>query len=131
MSFPEFRSPCPVASALDLFGDKWTLVVLRTIFAGRHTFSELADIPERIASNILSDRLDRLERFGLVSLEAYQEAPVRYRYGLTRAGADVLPILQALADWSAEHIPGRWTSPPWFSEGSPQQFYPGEAGSRP
>ena len=59
-----FRSPCPVASALDLVGDKWTLVVLRTIFAGRHRYRELADIPERISTNILADRLARWRNSG-------------------------------------------------------------------
>ena len=58
MELPRFRSRCPVASALDIFGDKWTLVVLRTIFAGRHRFGELTGMPERIATNILADRLE-------------------------------------------------------------------------
>jgi DNA-binding HxlR family transcriptional regulator len=125
--YPDFRSPCPVASALDLFGDKWTLIVLRTIFAGRARYNELADIPERIATNILADRLERLERYGLIEKTPYQESPVRYRYSLTRAGADVLPILQALGAWSERHIPGRWVSPDWFLKGTSEQFYPPQA----
>jgi DNA-binding HxlR family transcriptional regulator len=122
--YPEFRSPCPVASALDVFGDKWTLIVLRTIFAGRSRYSELADIPEKIATNILADRLERLERFGLIEKTPYQESPIRYRYSLTWAGADVLPILQALGAWSGRHIPERWNSPEWFLNGKAEQFYP-------
>jgi DNA-binding HxlR family transcriptional regulator len=125
--YPEFRSPCPVASALDLFGDKWTLIVLRTIFAGRARYKELADIPERIATNILADRLERLERYGLIQKAPYQETPVRYRYFLTRAGADVLPILQSLGAWSDRYIPGRWSSPEWFLKGRAEQFYPSKA----
>jgi DNA-binding HxlR family transcriptional regulator len=121
-----FRSPCPVASALDLFGDKWTLVVIRTIFAGRHRYGELEDIPERISTNILAERLGRLEELGLVSKQAYQAKPVRHEYHLTRAGADLLPVLQAFAAWSAKHIPDRWGSPKWFSEGKPADFYPRE-----
>ena len=119
-----FRSPCPVASALDLVGDKWTLVVLRTIFADRHRYGELADTPERISTSILADRLQRLEAFGLVSKSAYQTNPVRHEYHLTRKGADLLPVLQSLGAWSAEHIPGRWARPQWFLEGKPQDFYP-------
>ena len=107
MSYPQFRSECPVASAMDLFGDKWTLVVLRTIFAGRHRFGELLEAPERIATNILSDRLERLEA-----------------YHLTERGADLLPVLQALAAWSGKHLPDRWEPPPWFSAGKPADFYP-------
>ena len=124
--YPQFRSPCPVASALDLVGDKWTLVVLRTIFAGRHRYGELADISEKIASNILADRLARLEEYGLVTRRPYQEHPVRFEYSLTRAGADMLPILQQLALWASEHIPDRWSLPPWFAEGSKRDFYPGD-----
>ena len=121
--FPEFRSDCPIASALDLFGDKWTLVVLRTIFVGCHKFGELAGVSERIATNILADRLDRLERFGLISRRAYQSHPPRDEYILTRAGADTLPILQAMAVWSAAHVPER-TAPSWFLEAKAEAWYP-------
>lgn len=122
--WPEFRSPCPVASALDVVGDKWTLVVLRTIFAGRHRYGEIADCPEHISTNILADRLERLEEFGLVTKSPYQHNPIRYQYQLTAKGADLLPVLQAMAAWATRHIPGRWTPPRWFSEGKPSDFYP-------
>ncbi|MEX0853493.1 MAG: helix-turn-helix domain-containing protein [Bauldia sp.] len=121
---PEFRSQCPVASALDFFGDRWTLVVLRTILAGRRRYSEIAAIPEKIATNVLADRLERLEAYGLISKAPYQTNPRRYRYSLTAKGADVLPVLQALAAWSAAHVPDRWTSPAWFVDGRPRDFYP-------
>ena len=122
--WPKFRSRCPVASALDVVGDKWTLVVLRTIFAGRHRYGELADIPEAISSNILADRLERLEALGLIARKSYRQNPVRYEYHLTRKGADLLPVLQELASWAARHIPDRWSAPRWFSEGKPEDFYP-------
>jgi DNA-binding HxlR family transcriptional regulator len=126
--WPEFRSQCPVASALDIVGDKWTLVVLRTIFAGRHRYGELADIPEKISTNILADRLERLESYGLVTKSPYQQNPVRYQYRLTEKGADLLPVLQELAAWAARHIPRRWSSPRWFNEGKPKTFYPARMG---
>ena len=126
--WPEFRSRCPVASALDVVGDKWTLVVLRTIFAGRHRYGELADMPEAISSNILADRLERLEALGLIASKSYQQNPVRYEYHLTRKGADLLPVLQELAAWAARHIPDRWAAPRWFSEGKPEDFYPAPSG---
>jgi DNA-binding HxlR family transcriptional regulator len=122
--YPQFRSPCPVASALDLVGDKWSLVVLRTIFAGRHRYNELADITEKISTNILADRLARLEAYGLITKRAYQHNPQRFEYHLTRRGADFLPILQQLALWAREHIPDRWSLPDWFAEGKAAQFYP-------
>ena len=121
---PDFRSQCPVTSALDIVGDRWTLVVVRTIFAGRHRYGELADIPEGISTNILADRLERLEAYGLVAKSPYQQNPPRYQYHLTKRGADLLPVLQALASWAACHIPDRWAQPPWFVKGKPADFYP-------
>ena len=123
--FPEFRSQCPIASSLDLFGDRWTLIVLRSIFVGARRFGELAAASDRIATNILADRLERLERYGLVSRRAYQDAPPRYEYALTEAGADLLPVLQALAAWGGRHIPGRWPAPDWFRNATPADFAPG------
>lgn len=122
--WPDFRSPCPVASALDIVGDRWTLIVLRTIFAGRHRYGELADIPEKISTNVLADRLGRLEEYGLVTRSPYQQNPLRHQYHLTKKGADLLPVLQALASWATQHIPDRWAAPSWFAQGKPEHFYP-------
>lgn len=120
----EFRSQCPVASALDLFGDKWTLVVVRTIFAGRRRYGDLLKMPEKIATNILADRLALLEREGLVTATPYQTNPVRHEYRLTRKGADLLPVLQAIAQWSLANLPDRWPLPEWFVKAKPQDYYP-------
>ena len=122
--WPKFRSPCPVASALDIVGDRWTLIVLRTIFAGRHRYGELASIPEGISTNILADRLERLEEYGLITKSPYQQNPPRHQYHLTEKGADLLPVLQELAAWAARHIPDRWSAPSWFARGKPEHFYP-------
>ncbi len=122
-----YRSPCPVASALDILGDKWTLVVLRTLFAGRHRYGDLLKMPEGISTNILADRLVLLERQGLVTKQAYQLRPRRFEYRLTAKGADLLPVLQALAAWSVAHVPGRWPPPDWFTHGKPEDFYPSGA----
>ena len=120
----QYRSQCPVASALDILGDKWTLVVLRTMFAGRRKFSELLDMPEGISTNILADRLVQLENHGLIERRAYQSRPERHEYVLTRKGADLLPVLKALADWASANIPDRWPIPEWFAQAVPSQFYP-------
>jgi len=119
----QYRSPCPVASALDVFGDRWTLVVLRTIFAGRRRYGELLRMHEKIATNILADRLALLEREGLVEARLYRKKPPRHEYALTPKGADLLPVLQAMARWSVDHIPGRWTPPDWFSKAKPSDFH--------
>lgn len=120
----QYRSQCPVASALDIFGDKWTLVVLRTIFAGRRRYADLLKMPEKIATNILANRLALLEREGLVTATPYQSNPVRNEYRLTAKGADLLPVLQAMAKWSVKHIPGRWALPEWFQLAKPSEYYP-------
>ena len=100
------RSPCPVASTLDLIGDKWTLLVVRDLLRGKRTYGELLDSPERIPTNILAERLKRLERAGLITSAAYQERPVRYAYTLTPGGESLRAVLKAFARWGEEHIPG-------------------------
>ena len=119
-----YRSPCPVASTLDILGDKWTLVVLRTIFAGRHRYGDLLAMPEKISTNILADRLAALQEHGLATKRAYRQRPERFEYRLTKKGADLLPVLQALARWGIDYIPDRWASPKWFTEATPEAFYP-------
>lgn len=107
------RSSCPIAGALDLIGDKWTLLVIRDLlFLGNRKFGELQSSPEKIPTNLLSDRLRRLEEHGLVVKEAYQERPPRYEYRLTAKGADLFPVLRALAQWANRHIPGTMVPPP-------------------
>ena len=118
------RSDCPVACALDLAGDKWTLLVVRDLLRGRRTYGELADSPEGIPTNILADRLKRLEAQGLITREAGSSRGWTYR--LTRVGADLLPTMQALATWGHENIADRWAPPEWFLRARPQDFYPPE-----
>ena len=100
------RSPCPVASTLDLVGDKWSLLVIRDLLAGPRTYGELLDSPEGIPTNILADRLKRLEGAGLVLKSAYQERPVRYAYALSDKGAELGDVLIALVRWGKRHVPG-------------------------
>ena len=116
-SCPTRRSDCPIASALDLIGDKWTLLVIRDLlFLGNRKFGELLSSPEKIPTNILSDRLRRLEECGLVVKAAYQERPPRHEYRLTAKGADLYPVLRALAQWANRHIPGTMVPPPELTE---------------
>lgn len=100
------RSCCPVANTLDLIGDKWTLLVVRDLLLGKRTYGELLDSPERIPTNLLADRLKRLEQAGLVESAAYQDRPVRYAYTLTPKGAALGDVLQAFVRWGKVHIPG-------------------------
>jgi DNA-binding HxlR family transcriptional regulator len=99
------RSCCPVACTLDLIGDRWTLLVVRDLFAGRTRFAEFARAPEGIASNILTQRLEALVANGLV--ERHAEAGGGHaRYHLTARGRSLRPVLEALSAWGLENIKG-------------------------
>jgi len=100
------RSPCPVACSLDLLGDKWTLLVVRDLLLGKTTYSEFQRSPEGIPTNILAERLKRLQAAGIIEKSQYQERPVRYAYRLTEKGRDLQPVLLAMIDWGNKHIPG-------------------------
>ena len=99
------RSPCPIACALDLLGDRWSLLVIRDLFAGKSRYGEFGESPEGIPTNILAERLERLETAGIVTSETYQTNPPRYAYALTPKGKDLKPVLGALATWSMRHVP--------------------------
>jgi DNA-binding HxlR family transcriptional regulator len=100
------RSPCAVACTLDLVGDKWSLLVVRDLFRGSVTYGELQNSLEGIPTNILADRLRKLEEAGLIAKSAYQEHPVRYAYALTEKGKDLNDVLLAFVRWGKKHIPG-------------------------
>ena len=100
------RSTCPAACALDLAGDKWTLLVVRDLLRGRNTYGALAASDEGIPTNILADRLRRMEEAGLIEAKPYQQRPVRYAYALTAKGRDLEHVLGAVARWGKKHIRG-------------------------
>ncbi|MGE0761011.1 MAG: winged helix-turn-helix transcriptional regulator [Pirellulaceae bacterium] len=100
------RSVCPVACALDIFGDKWTLLVIRDLACGKRLFKEFAQSPEGIASNILSDRLQRLVDHGLVIRVPGTHLAGRDAYELTEKGETLLHIVRAIAEWGQAHLPG-------------------------
>lgn len=110
------RSGCPIASTLDLVGDRWSLVIVRDMLTGKRRFAEFLASPERITTNILADRLAMLETAGLVAKMPYQMRPTRYDYALTEAGTGLLPVLQQICRWANRHIPGTWTPPAGFME---------------
>jgi len=103
------RSACAVANSLDIVGDKWSLLVVRDLLYGKRTYGELANSPEHIPTNILADRLKRLEAAGIVSSTPYQQRPVRYAYALTPKGRDLGDVLLAFVRWGKRHIPGTVT----------------------
>lgn len=107
------RSLCPIAGALDILGDTWTLLVLRDLlFYDKHRFADFLASPEGISTNILTERLNRLERCGLIERRRYQRRPRRDEYLLTARGHDLLPVLRELIKWGQRHVPGVAQKPP-------------------
>jgi DNA-binding HxlR family transcriptional regulator len=100
------RSSCPIACALDVFGDRWTLLVLRDLACGRSLFKEFCASPERIATNILTDRLHRLVQHGLVERFLPDEPSGRDAYRLTARGKTIVPVLKSIAQWGLANIEG-------------------------
>ncbi|MGC1550313.1 MAG: helix-turn-helix domain-containing protein [Rhodanobacter sp.] len=100
------RSRCAVANTLDLIGDKWSLLVVRDMLRGKGTYKELLDSQEGIPTNILADRLKRLEAAGIIERTPYQERPTRYTYALTKKGMALGDILLSLVSWGKKYIPG-------------------------
>lgn len=100
------RSICPVACALDIFGDRWTLLLVRDMACGKTLFKEFSASPERIATNILADRLERLLAGGLAESFGPQDGAARGGYRLTAKGRSLLPVLSSIADWGLAQIRG-------------------------
>jgi DNA-binding HxlR family transcriptional regulator len=99
-------SGCPIDYALDLFGDRWTLLVIRDLlFVGKRHFKELMESPERIASNILTARLKKLEARGLIERHPDPDNRKQVIYTLTDKGRDLIPVLVEVVRWGGRHDP--------------------------
>ena len=95
----ERRSPCPVACTLDVLGDRWTLLLIRDLFLGRTRFKDFEASPEGIPTNILSERLERLQAAGIIEQVPVDEGAKRFGYRLTAKGKALAPVLVAIRDW--------------------------------
>jgi DNA-binding HxlR family transcriptional regulator len=93
------RSPCPVAYSLDIFGDRWTLLVIRDLFFGRTRFKEFAASPEGIPTNILTERLERLLARGIIKQIPAEDGTKRLAYRITKKGKALGRVLRAMRDW--------------------------------
>lgn len=102
----KYRSECPMNFALETFGDSWSLLIVRDIvFWGKRTFGEFLRSKERIATNILSARLQRLEREGILTKSPDPADKRRDIYSLTQKGLDLIPIMLELGAWSSKYDP--------------------------
>jgi len=100
----EPRSGCSINLALEVFGDKWTLLIIRDIMLGnkRH-FREMLKSDEKISSNILTNRLNKLEMQGILKKQPDATHKQKYIYNLTEKGIDLLPVIITMAQWSLQH----------------------------
>ena len=100
------RSDCPISFALDLFGDRWTLLVIRDLaFKGKNSFGDFLASEEGIARNILADRLARLEAEGFIEKQPNPDDLRRSIYTLTERGLGLIPVLVEMILWSAQEDP--------------------------
>jgi len=100
------RSVCPITNVLDLIGDKWTLLVIRDmIIEDKKYFGEFLQSKEKIATNILTNRLQLLENSGIVYKKKDPNHKQKIIYRLTEKGIDLFPILMENARWSLKYMP--------------------------
>ncbi len=100
----EFRSACPISTALDIFGDKWSLLIIRDlVFNEKSTYGEFLDSEEKIATNILADRLALLQCGGIITKEAHPDHKLKVVYSLTPKGLDLIPVLIEIIAWSERY----------------------------
>ena len=99
------RSKCPISSTLEILGDKWTLLIIRDLmFRGKKTYGEFLQSEEKIATNILADRLLILEQNGIVEKKAFPGNKVKNLYQLTPKGIDLMPILFEIILWGDKYF---------------------------
>jgi DNA-binding HxlR family transcriptional regulator len=94
---------CSIARALELVGDRWTLLIIRDVVFGETRFDQLSD-SLGIASNVLTDRLSRLTAEGVLERVPYSERPERFEYRLTKMGRELGLVLLALMQWGDRHL---------------------------
>ncbi len=101
----EFRCKCPISSALDIIGDKWSLLIVRDmLFGHKKTFKDFSTSAETIATNILSSRLKFLEEVGIIRKTKMEGNLKSNIYTLTQKGLGLLPVIAELTLWSDEHV---------------------------
>ena len=101
----KYRSNCPISCALDIVGDKWSLIIIRDLlYFNKKTFKELSNSLENIATNILADRLKGLEEKGILTRNDVQYNKKTKHYKLTKKGFGLKPILKELGQWSTSYL---------------------------
>ncbi len=100
----EWRSGCPLNASVEMLGDRWSLLIIRDMMLrGAKTFKEFLRGYERIATNVLADRLRKLEGYGIIAAERDAKDGRKQNYRLTEKGIDLAPVLTEMVLWAAEH----------------------------
>jgi DNA-binding HxlR family transcriptional regulator len=100
------RSDCPISYTLDFVGDKWTLLILRDMmFTGKSSYGDFLQSEEKVATNILADRLNMLVMYGFITKSASQENRAKYVYNLTNKGISLLPLVIEFSVWGSKNNP--------------------------
>jgi DNA-binding HxlR family transcriptional regulator len=97
------RSVCPVSCSLEVLGDKWTLLIVRDLLKGKSAYGDFLQSDEKIATNILADRLACLEYNGLVTKTIAPDKKSKFLYQLTEKGLELKPVLNELFKWGMKH----------------------------
>ncbi len=106
MSKSKKRSDCPVSTSLDVWGDKWSLLIIRDLmFAKECTYGDLLKSPEGIATNILASRLQALEENKVIEKLGHPDSKAKVLYRLTRKGIDLLPVMIEINLWAEKYYP--------------------------
>src|SRR6266700_7708596 len=110
------RSDCPINFALELFGDPWSLLIIRDIvYFGKNTYGEFLASEEGMATNILANRLAHLEHQGLLVKKLSEKDKRKEEYALTEKGLDLIPVLVEMANWSAQYEPPTAAPAAWIA----------------
>ena len=99
------RSDCPISSSLDIWGDKWSLLIVRDlVFAKQCTYGDFLKSDEKIATNILASRLQMLETNGIITKQDHPGSKAKVLYKLTEKGVDLLPIMIEINLWADKYF---------------------------
>lgn len=117
MKATEMRSDCPISSSLDIFGDKWSLLIVRDLMLYKScTYGDFTKSAEKIATNILANRLQMLENNGIIIKLPYPNNKVKVLYRLSPKGVDLIPALIEIALWGGKHISNSDECSPFLKE---------------
>lgn len=97
---------CPVATTVDLIGNKWKVLIIRELLKGTYRFNELHKSIEGISQKVLTENLRKLEADGIIDRTVYAEVPPKVEYSLSELGDTLRPIIEAMREWGADYLNG-------------------------